>query len=214
MKRITLSEISTENAKGVLLDLDDTLYEYHPCHQLAYSACMAQAEQQYGIEPELFATAWKKGRDKVHRDLHGQAASHSRLLYTQKLYEEIHGFSNPGFALEMESVYWNTFLKHMALKPEAVEFLETCRKSGIKICIVTDLTAQIQMQKWLKLDLGKYVDFLVSSEEAGVEKPAKAIFELALNKLGLSANEVIMIGDSKEKDIEGAENIGIRAYLV
>jgi len=79
---------------------------------------------------------------------------------------------------------------------------------------VTDLTAQIQLQKWQKLGLQRYIDFLVSSEEAGVEKPSPYIFELALDKLQLKAHEVIMIGDNANKDIAGANALQIKAYQV
>jgi putative hydrolase of the HAD superfamily len=93
-------------------------------------------------------------------------------------------------------------------------FLQEAKDKGIKMCIVTDLTAQIQMRKWIKLDLGRYIDFLVSSEEAGIEKPASYMFELAMEKLGVKAEDCIMIGDSEEKDIKGAEALGIKAYKV
>jgi putative hydrolase of the HAD superfamily len=45
------------------------------------------------------------------------------------------------------------------------------------------------------------VDYLVSSEEAGAEKPDPKVFELSLEKLGLKKDEVVMIGDNYEKDI-------------
>jgi putative hydrolase of the HAD superfamily len=175
---------------------------------------MKLAHEKYGIKKEDFENAWKTGRNQVHKDLHCQGASHSRLLYVQKLYETHYNKTNPVFSLEMEETYWGTFLNTMEFKPGVEDFLQEAKDKGIKMCIVTDLTAQIQMRKWLKLDLGRYVDFLVSSEEAGIEKPGSYIFELALEKLGMKAEECIMIGDSDEKDIKGAEALGIKAYLV
>jgi HAD superfamily hydrolase (TIGR01549 family) len=206
--------ISLINIKAILLDLDDTLYAYKPCHQAGYEACMILASEKYNISNSDFEAAWKVGRDIVHQDLHGQGASHSRLLYAQKASEILFSKTNPQFALEIEETYWLTFLNNMAFKPGVEDFLQVAKDKGIKMCIVTDLTAQIQMQKWIKLDLGKYIDFLVSSEEAGIEKPGKYMFELAMKKLGVKAEECIMIGDSEEKDIKGAEALGIKAYKV
>jgi putative hydrolase of the HAD superfamily len=55
---------------------------------------------------------------------------------------------------------------------------------------------------------------MLSSEEAGIEKPSPVIFGKALSKLNLKAEEVIMIGDNEEKDILGAEAMGIKSYLI
>jgi len=213
-KEKIMHHIPLTNIKALLLDLDDTLYAYKPCHQAGYEACKHLAQEKYNINPTDFENAWKTGRNRVHQDLHGQGASHSRLLYVQKLYETLYNKTNPTFALEMEETYWGTFLETMEFKPGVEDFLQEAKNKGIKMCIVTDLTAQIQMRKWLKLDLGRYIDYLVTSEEAGIEKPGRYMFELALEKLGVKAEECVMIGDSEEKDIKGAEAMGIKAYLV
>jgi HAD superfamily hydrolase (TIGR01549 family) len=210
----TFGSIKLEGIKGVLLDLDDTLYPYGLCHEFAMKTCESFIKNSGDVTAEQFVSSWKEARNIVHQDLHGQGASHSRLLYFHKQHEILFGKSNPEFALKMEKVYWDSFIGEMKLKQEAKLFLEELRSRGIKSCLVTDLTTQIQMQKWEHLKLGNYIDFLVSSEEAGEEKPSKKIFELALKKLGLSYAEVIMIGDHPVKDIEGAEKMGIKAYLI
>jgi HAD superfamily hydrolase (TIGR01549 family) len=209
-----MNHIPLSNIKAILLDLDDTLYAYKSCHKAGYEACKVLASEQYSISNADFDTAWKAGREKVHHNLHGQGASHSRLLYAQKASEILFDKTNPKFALEIEETYWDTFLNKMEFKPGVEAFLIDAKCRGIKMCIVTDLTTQIQMQKWMKLDLGRYIDFLVSSEEAGIEKPGSYMFELAMEKLVVKAEECIMIGDSEEKDIKGAEALGIKAYKV
>ena len=209
-----MNHIPLSNIKAILLDLDDTLYAYKPCHQAGYEACKILASEQYSISNADFDKAWKAGRDKVHQDLYGQGASHSRLLYAQKTSENLFGKSNPQFALDIEETYWRVFLDTMVFNPGVEAFLQEAKDKGIKMCIVTDLTAKIQMRKWKKLDLGRFIDFLVSSEEAGIEKPGSYMFELAMEKLGVKAEECIMIGDSEEKDIKGAEALGIKGYKV
>ena len=62
------------------------------------------------------------------------------------------------------------------------------------------------------MGLEKQIDFLVTSEEVGCEKPNKLIFEKALEKINLENDQVIMIGDSELKDIKGAKNLGIRSF--
>lgn len=206
--------INLEGFKGVLIDLDNTLYSYTSNNARSMEKCILKCEQQYGISREQFDKCFHAGREQVHKELHGQAASHSRLLYFQKFSEMHFGKTNPAFALDMENQYWSDFLSGMAFFPGAEDFLKKIKILGLKSCIITDLTAQIQCQKWEKLGLGRYIDYMVSSEEAGIEKPDALIFEMALSKLGLRHEEVVMIGDNEEKDIRGAEAIGIRSYLI
>jgi putative hydrolase of the HAD superfamily len=206
--------ISLSNIKGILLDLDNTLYTFAPCHESGYKACKDFARKELKLDAKTFDAFWKSGRDKVHLDLEGQAASHSRLLYLQKFVEKAFGKTNPELSLEMEEIYWTAYLKKMTLKPGMEVFLKSVKAEKIAVCLVTNLTTQVQMRKWMQLNLGNYVDYLVSSEEAGVEKPEAAIFQLAMEKLGLNNKEVIMIGDSMVKDIRGAINLGIKGYWV
>jgi HAD superfamily hydrolase (TIGR01509 family) len=206
--------IDLQGVKGVLIDLDNTLYSYTLNNERSIEKCALRSEHHYGISRQDFDLCFSRGREMVHRELHGQAASHSRLLYFQK-FSEIHfGYSHPAFALDMEHLYWSDFVSGMTFYPGAEDFLKKIKMLGLKSCLVTDLTAQIQCQKWEKLGLGRYIDFMLSSEEAGIEKPDAHIFEKALFKLGLRHDEVVMIGDNEEKDILGAEAIGIKAYLI
>ena len=102
----------------------------------------------------------------------------------------------------------------MKLNKSAKRFIFECNSKNIPICCVTDLTADIQFRKLMKLNLENKIKYIVTSEEVGIEKPNKKIFEKALEKLNLKSNQVIMIGDSAPKDILGGEALGIKSYLV
>lgn len=208
------NEIPLEGVKGILLDLDNTIYEYEPVHRLAFDACMDLAEKKFEIPTDVFKSLWKSARDRVHNDLHGHGASHSRILYLMKLTEMHFGRTCCRIAIELEETYWLTFLENMVWRDGAREFLEKAHKSGIQIAIVTDLTTKIQLRKFEVMNLDRYIRYLVSSEEAGIEKPSARIFELAMEKLKMNADELIMIGDSIEKDIKGAEALKIKSYLI
>ena len=52
-------------------------------------------------------------------------------------------------------------------------------------------------------------DGVFTSEDAKSYKPRKELFELALNSTGLSAEEVVHIGDSLNSDVNGASAVGI-----
>src|SRR5437868_792739 len=72
--------------KAVLLDLDNTLYVYKPCHEKA----LKKTWQVYGqriqkISFPAFTKKYNAARKVIHHRLHGQATSHSRLHYFQIL---------------------------------------------------------------------------------------------------------------------------------
>jgi putative hydrolase of the HAD superfamily len=61
--------------------------------------------------------------------------------------------------------------------------------------------------------LNPYFKNVIISEEVGVNKPDKAVFEYALQKARANKEESIMIGDSLEADIYGAQNFGMKAIF-
>jgi putative hydrolase of the HAD superfamily len=59
--------------------------------------------------------------------------------------------------------------------------------------------------------LNPYFSNVIISEEVGVNKPDKAVFQYAIDKAKARIEESIMIGDSLEADIYGAQNFGMKA---
>lgn len=193
--------------KGILLDIDNTLYEYNKTHLKALSELVLYCSEKLNMSKELILDAYNKARKKVHIELSETASSHNRLLYIQKMLE-ILNVNSVKYSIEMYEIYWNTFLENIEVYDGVYEFLEKYKN---KICLVTDLTAHIQHRKIKKLELDMYAKFAVTSEEAGKEKPHPYMFILALQKLDLKAEDVCMIGDSFKKDIIGATNLGIKS---
>ena len=112
-------------------------------------------------------------------------------------------------ALDLEQTYWRTFLSNAVLFDDVKELLDDIRLYGIPTAIVTDLTAQIQFRKIVYFGLDYYFDHIVTSEEAGYDKPRKEPFELAVQKMKPKGDCIWMIGDNPLNDIQGArESIG------
>jgi len=189
----------------VLLDMDNTIYDYESTHGAAMQAVREQALNTLNISIDDFDRCYAQARVQTKNRLKNIASSHSRLLYFQRVLELAGLGSQPGHAIALQNTYWREFLNTVELFPEVEDFLDDLRIAGIPVVIVTDLTAAIQMRKFLFLDLGRFTDWLVTSEESGFDKPDRAIFELALAKLGGVEGSVWMIGDSYEKDIVGAK---------
>ena len=66
----------------------------------------------------------------------------------------------------------------------------------------------------IRLDLHHFFDHVITSEEAGAEKPDKHIFECAIEKMGCDVERSVMVGNKFSEDILGAVNVGMSAILV
>lgn len=191
---------------AVLIDLDDTLYAYSPAHAAGIMAAQEHCEARIGLDPAAFDALYAEAREGVHERLAGTAACHHRLLYFHRLVESVTGKSDSALSLELEKVYWRKFMATARLFPGARILVEQLRYERIPLALVTDLMAQIQMRKLVYFELEHAFDAVVTSEEAGAEKPDPRIFELAVKKLGLAGKSprIWMIGESATKDIAGA----------
>ena len=198
--------------KAVILDLDDTLYAFEPLHEEAMERVCDYACKELGITAQQFEDAYAFGKNETKRMLGDVASSHNRVLYCQKALEYL-GVGVVPMSLRMYDIYWGTILERMCLRDGAKEFLGRMHEQGVKVLICTDLTVHIQHRKIETLGIENDIDYLVTSEEAGREKPSLEIFTFCLEKLGLSAEEVCCIGDSPVRDVEGARAAGIQAIL-
>lgn len=196
--------------KAVILDLDDTLYEYESLNQEATGALRDYTCQRFAVSNVEFDRAFSLARAETKKVLGETGASHNRMLYCQKTLEYL-GRRPVNGALDMYEVYWGYMLDHMALREGVMDMLVSCCRKGIKIGICSDLTAHIQHRKLKQLGIVDYIDAIVTSEEAGAEKPASVMFCMVLDKLKVDAKEALYIGDSLKKDVKGAIAEGIDA---
>lgn len=99
---------------------------------------------------------------------------------------------------------------------QAEETLVALKKKGFKVGIIANTTVSRErdVRKTLQqLGLESYIDFIVTSVDAGCEKPDAKIFSLALRAAGVNANEAVMVGDRVAKDIVGGNRMGMKTIL-
>jgi HAD superfamily hydrolase (TIGR01549 family) len=191
---------------AVLFDTDNTLYPYEPAHAAAQKAVKEKVIKAFSITSEDFDKSFEEARRQVKSRLKDTAASHSRLLYLQRMLEILGLGSQVLWVLDFEQTYWRTFLANAPLFDGVKELLDDLRLMSIPTAIVTDLTAQIQFRKIVYFGLDRYIDYIVTSEEVGVEKPHAAPFQIALEKLRPKGSCVWMVGDNPINDIKGARH--------
>ena len=197
--------------KGVIFDIDGTLYDYQINDKLAMNHFCAFVEKKLGVEEKIFRETYTEARKIIRGRLKDTAASHSRVLLMQTALELL-GKNPFEYLLEMYDVYWNFFLSNMRPYDGAKDFLRGLKSAGIKISTCTDMTAHIQYRKLQILGLDKFIDYMVTSEETGFEKPAPIMFNLALEKMKIQPNEAAFFGDTLDRDILGSANVGIEPF--
>lgn len=196
--------------KAIFFDLDDTLY-YAPikeCNEILIS----YVANKYQVSNETAKEAFEKGKALTKKLLPDVASTHNRLLYIQHMLEFL-GKNVISDSLEIYNVFWDNFLQKSTLRKGVKDVLEELKERGIGIGICTDLTAYIQHRKLQKLGLASYIDWLITSEEAGEEKPSKKMFDLCAKKANCEMNDIIYTGDSYKKDYIGASQAGMKAIL-
>jgi HAD superfamily hydrolase (TIGR01549 family) len=191
---------------AILFDTDNTLYPYEPAHAAAIKAVREKVVSTFSIEPKEFDKTFDQACQQVKTRLEGTSSSHSRLLYLQRMLEIMGLGSQVLWALDFEQTYWRTFLSNAILFDNVKELLDDLRLLGIPTAIVTDLTAQIQFRKVVYFGLDHYFDYVVTSEEAGFDKPHEAPFQIALEKMRPKGDCIWMIGDNPINDIRGARD--------
>ncbi len=196
--------------KTVFFDIDNTLYNFKEANQTALNAVADYAAKHFSMTPGEFLAINKKTQNDLNRKMGLVAASHNRLIRFQNILER-QGISLHPHLLIMYSLYWDTLLEAASPYEGAEETMALLKEKGLKIGICTDMTALIQIRKLEKLKLLSYVDFMVSSEEAGAEKPAPVMFIDCARKAGCEPSECLMVGDSLSRDIQGAVNAGLQA---
>lgn len=199
--------------KALFFDLDNTLYNYDLSHKHALRAVYDEFSKESDIGFDMFLDLYNSSKYEIHRELIGTASSHNRAIYLQRLIEKIKGTVNPRVILSLYETYRETFFHYVKPFDWVVALLSSLKDKWIDIAIVTNFTAQIQLRKIHYLGLDEYIDVLVSSEEAGSEKPHPSVFLMAANKLQVLPKDVVMVGDNPIDDIEGANHLQMTTIL-
>ena len=206
MMKINVPERLTCLPHAVLFDTDNTLYPYEPAHSAAMQAVREKVINTFSLNPKDFDLAFGQAREEIKNRLGPTASSHSRLLYLQRMLEIMGLGSQVLLALDFEQTYWRTFLANAVLFDDVMGLLDDFRLLGIPTAIVTDLTAQIQFRKVVYFGLDHHFNYIVTSEEAGYDKPHAAPFLIALEKMQPNGNCIWMIGDNPINDICGSKD--------
>lgn len=197
--------------KAILFDLDNTLYNFNSAHKLSLHAMAEYAESRFDVPARRFLLGYQQADQQLKSEQPLAAACHNRIIIFQRMLEKM-GLPSLVTPLELYETYWGTMLRVIQPYDGAISLLKRLQRNHIRTGICTDMTTHIQHRKIAVLGLAPYLDTMVTSEEAGVEKPHPKIFLDCLAKLHVEPKDALFIGDSFERDVCGAHAAGILPF--
>jgi putative hydrolase of the HAD superfamily len=198
--------------KAVIFDIDDTLYSYKQANKRAMERMKLFIMMELGIPMEEFEQDYHRLMQEQLQICGSNAGCHSRAIRFQRMMEE-RGLPLR-YGAQLNDLYWEIMMDEMTPAEGAAQLLDGLRERGIRLGVGSDMTADWQIKKLDKLGLLDKLDFIVTSEEAGVEKPELKLFQLCAKKAGCAMEECLFIGDNLKKDVLGALNAGMDAVWV
>lgn len=196
--------------KGILFDLDDTLFNLQACETEALRNSLSKTLVRLTssqVWPEVLTVYrnismqyWKK------RSIEGysreQVVAFS-LRDTLQVFNE-----NTTHVPELASNYWIQFCQSPQLNPGARTTLNLLH-SRYRLGVITNGDSEAQRGRLKAADLLPFFSIIIISDEVGVSKPDVRIFEIALTKLAISPKDALYVGDSIRHDYQGCQSAGL-----
>ena len=190
----------------VLLDLDDTILDFHKAEKLA----IARTFRELGLEPteeltalysEINARQWKRletGEINREQVLVGRF---------QILFDEL-GLELP--SRRAKALYENFLSQGHYFMPGAEELREKLQGS-CRLFICSNGTAVVQAGRLKSAGIAPYFEEIFISEDIGFNKPDREFFQRCFARIpDFDRDRCIIIGDSLSSDILGGINAGIK----
>lgn len=183
--------------KGILLDVDGTLVLSNEAH--AHSWVDAFAEYGYSVPFDKTLRLVGMGGDKLITELQ----------------PELNDESGDGKKIKdlRTEIFLGEYASDLQPAPGARQLVETLHAAGLKT-VAASSSKQQELEVLLKAaNVGDLLTEATSTDDADNSKPDPDIIQAALHKIGLAADEVILIGDTPY-DIESAGKAGIKCIAV
>jgi len=202
-----------KNIKVISFDIGGTLvYDIKESWEILYECLL---DLNYYVEKEKIKEAWEKSvlwwREIKIKE---------KVIWTEKMLEKV-----IQIALENLGIKYNENLikilielrlnkRSVKLYDDVLYTLEYLKKEKYRLIVISNSLIKTAVRTLTNLGIINYFEKLIISEEVGYEKPHPNIFHIALERCGVSNNEMIHIGNEYEADYEGATNLGIIGVLL
>jgi putative hydrolase of the HAD superfamily len=133
--------------------------------------------------------------------------------YTRRIIELMGGRSPVADTVAREMYDEWASDQHFSLYDDVRDSLEALVGRGVRLGLISNSHRCLEsFQAHFGLD--GLISVAISSADLGYMKPHPAIFQAALDRMGVNATASMMVGDSLVHDVIGARQAGMRAVLL
>ena len=196
--------------KTVFIDLDDTLWDFHANAKSSLQEIYVERNLgQYFDSFDQYFNLYAKRNIELW-EMYGKGTISKEALTLERFQHPLIqvGIDNAALAKDIGEQYLGLLPTRTMLVPFAKELLDYLYPK-YPLTIVSNGFVEVQYKKLHSCHIEQYFAHVVLSEAAEALKPDKRIFEYALRLNNATTSETIMIGDSYEADIKGAQNADI-----
>lgn len=208
--------------KYLIFDADHTLIDFETDEREAFRKIFAECgriadEEMLARSRQWSVKTWDDvglsnvGDETIQRTYHDLYRSHLTLLFT-RVFSEYPVSMSPEEAGGKFLRYLEEDGARVRDAEEVLAALSEINGGKYRICVATNGLHSIQTGRLRPLE--RYFYRVYISEDIGVIKPLSAFFSKVLNDLKATPRECLMIGDSLDSDIAGAERAGIDSCWV
>ncbi len=224
----------------VLFDLDDTLVAEESSAEAAFLATCEHARERYGVDPHaLYRTVRERAReawfaaptnaycqaiglssweglwarftgdDPNLEALRRWAPAYRREAWTRALQDL--GVRDAAFAERLAAIFPAERRARHVVFPDVEDALAALHGTW-RLAVLTNGTPGLRREKIAGSGLARYFDAITVAGEVGVGKPDVRAFAAALETAGAAAGGTAMVGDNLHRDVQGAQQAGMRAF--
>lgn len=189
-----------QHPKAVLFDLYDTLtHSDRRCYEEKVNTCARICN----VRPEDFAAAWKSLVVESNLGKFPKTEGRVRAVF------RILGIPDNQEVIDAVTKTEHEFLKSgVLLFEDAISTFISLRKAGLKLGIVTNASPSVRIVL-TNYRIDEYMDCMIISSDVGCRKPDARIYKIALEKLGVEAQDCVFVGDGNDGELDGAHKLGI-----
>ncbi|MGN8071361.1 YjjG family noncanonical pyrimidine nucleotidase [Mucilaginibacter sp. 22184] len=201
--------------KHIFFDLDHTIWDFDKnAEETLNELFILHRLQEIGLSSaDLFIETYTRNNHELWAQYHVGAITRDELREARFKRTFIQLGLHPDLIpADFEDAYVRLCPTKTNLFPHAHETLRYLQ-GKYTLHLISNGFKESQKLKIAGTNLGQYFQHIIVSEDVGVNKPDKAIFEYAVNLAGTSRQESVMIGDSLEADVYGALNYGMDAIF-
>jgi len=191
--------------RAIILDLDNTLTDFMKMKGAAIDAALdGMVDAGLQVSREVL-------REHIWRVYNDRGIEYQQV-FDLALMEAI-GEIDPRVLAAGIVAYRRTRESTLVTYPHVQYTLLGLLKRGLKLAVVSDAP---RTQVWLRLaslQLHNLFDVVVTFDDTNARKPSPEPFRKALERLGVGADQALMVGDWAERDVVGASQVGIRTVF-